>query len=480
MKKIVSSRLKNKRTMKKSTTSRREALKQIGLISAAGTTAVFGLSRCSRESFLAELRKRIDSMPMVDSHEHLQDEHVRLSNNKNCIRLFQHYLGDDFASAGLNSDSVFGKEAEKEEPVTLWRRLEPFWHAVKNTGYGQAFRITVKELYGIDTIEERIIPQLQQEFEKLAVPGFYEKILRGHCNLESCQVDQGPFTETVQPTLLLQDINFMGFQQGAVSTGLIQRVGIEEIKDLNGYHDFLRRWFQKYAPYATATKNQIAYNRGLDFEKVPAEMAEGAFKKRVENTPLNPEEAKQLQDHLFWFCVGLADEHNLPVKLHLGYYAGSNRMPVTRVEKNVGQAADLCLRSPQTRFVFMHTAYPYGQDLISVAKQFTNAHVQTCWAWIIDPIGTKDFLKRYLVTAPSNKIHTFGGDYNVIENVVGHARLARNGVYAALAELVEEGYVGQDDALELVEPLMRENGRRIFNLEEKYKVARNVPWSTTN
>jgi hypothetical protein len=319
---------------------------------------------------------------------------------------------------------------------------------------------------------------LQQAFEKLSVPGFYEKILRGHCNLESCQNDRGPYTETTQPTLLLQDINFMGFQQGNFSGELTKRVGIAEVKDLNGYHDFLRRWFQKYAPYATAIKSQIAYNRGLDFEKVPAEQAAAPFRKRLEKSPLNPKEAKLLQDHLFWFCVDLADEHNLPVKLHLGYYAGSNRMPVSRVEQNVAQAADLCILSPKTRFVFMHTAYPYGHELISVAKQFTNAYVQSCWAWLIDPIGTKDFLKRYLVTAPSNKIHTFGGDYNVVENVVGHARLARNGVYAALAELVGEGYLEREDAIELVEPLLRGNGRSIFNLEKKYEVARNVPWST--
>ena len=476
--------------MKKTNTSRRKVLKQIGLWGAAGTTAAIGLSTQqataqnrtainAQYGFLAELRHRIDSTPMVDSHEHLQDEHERLNDNKNCIRLFQHYLGDDFASAGLNRDSVFGTNAEKEDPVVLWRRLEPFWNSVKNTGYGQAARITIRELYGIDNLGEKVIPQLQQAFEKLSVPGFYEKILREQCNLESCQVDRGPFTETTQPTLLLQDINFMGLQQGSVSGELTRRVGISELKDLNGYHDFLRRWFQKYAPYATAIKSQIAYNRGLDFEKVPAELAETPFRKRLENTRLNPEEAKLLQDHLFWFCVALADEHHLPVKLHLGYYAGSNRMPVSRVEQNVAQAADLCLHSPQTRFIFMHTAYPYGHELISVAKQFTNACVQTCWAWIIDPIGTKDFLKRYLVSAPSNKIHVFGGDYNVVENVTGHARLARNGIYAALAELVDEGYLERDDALELVEPLLRGNGRNIFNLGKKYEAARNVPWSTT-
>jgi predicted TIM-barrel fold metal-dependent hydrolase len=416
---------------------------------------------------------------MVDSHEHLPDECDRLKDNMNCIRLFQHYLDSDFSSAGLDIDSVFGKEAEKEDPVILWRRLQPFWNAVKNTGYGRAVQITVKELYGIDKIEESEIPKLQQAFEKLSVPGFYEKILRGHCNLESCQVERwSPYIETTQPTLLLQDMSINDLQQGVVSGELIKRVGIDEVNDLNDYHEFIRRWFQKYSPYATALKTSLAYDRGIDFEKVPAELAEAPFKKRLEKTRLSPEETKLLQDHIFSFCAGLADEHNLPIKLHTGYYAGSNRMPVSRVEKNVAQAADLCLNYPKTRFMFMHTAYPYGHELISVAKQFTNAHVQTCWAWIIDPFGTKDFLKRYLVSAPSNKIHTFGGDYMVVENVVGHARIARNGVYAALAELVDEKYLEREDALELVEPLLRGNGRRIFNLEKKYEAARNVPWNT--
>ena len=494
--------------MSKSITSRREALKQIGLLSAAGTTAALGLSSqsvaahthssglstqqstdqsgiapqnrntvSSREGFLAELRKRIDTMPMVDSHEHLQDESERLKDNRNCIRLFKHYLGDDFGAAGLNYDSVFGKEMENEDPIVLWRRLAPYWNSVKNTGYGQAARITFQELYGIDNISESVIPKLQEAFAKYAVPGFYEKILRGHCNLESCQVDQVPYYETKQPTLLLQDINFTYFAHGTITSELSKRVGIDEVKDLNGFHDFIRRWFKKYGPYSTATKCAMAYHRGLDFEKVPAELAEIPFKKRIENAPLDPKERKLLQDHLFWFFVEQSDEYDLPVKLHTGYYAGFNEMPVSRVKQNVAQVADLCLRSPKTRFMFMHTAYPYGNELISVAKHFTNAHVQTCWAWIIDPIGTKEFLKRYIVTAPTNKIHAFGGDYNVVENVIGHARIARNGVYTALSELVEEGYLRQDDALELVEVLLRGNGRRIFNLEKKYEMARNVPWN---
>ena len=60
----------------------------------------------------------------------------------------------------------------------------------------------------------------------------------------------------------------------------------------------------------------------------------------------------------------------------------------------------------------MHICYPYYyEELIAVDKQCTNAYVDMCWAWIITPLAAKDFLKKYLVTAPANKIFTFGGDF---------------------------------------------------------------------
>lgn len=125
----------------------------------------------------------------------------------------------------------------------------------------------------------------------------------------------------------------------------------------------------------------------------------------------------------------------------------------------------------------MHICYPYYEDLIAVAKHWTNAYVDMCWSWIINPVGAKDFLKKYLVTAPANKILTFGGDYRVVEPVLGHAVIARQGIALALSELVEERWLSLGDALELVDPIMHGNARRIFRLPEKEKALRSVPWA---
>jgi predicted TIM-barrel fold metal-dependent hydrolase len=125
----------------------------------------------------------------------------------------------------------------------------------------------------------------------------------------------------------------------------------------------------------------------------------------------------------------------------------------------------------------MHICYPHYEELIAAAKQWTNAYVDMCWSWIINPVAAKDFLKKYLVTAPANKLLTFGGDYIPVEPVLGHATLARRGIALALSELVDEGWLRLSDALDLIDPIMHTNARQIFDLAGKARILQTAPWA---
>lgn len=212
-----------------------------------------------------------------------------------------------------------------------------------------------------------------------------------------------------------------------------------------------------------ALKNQSAYSRRLDYAAVPRERAAAAFDNLVSpwRAP-GTDSAKALHDFLFRYCLGKAAEYGLPVKLHTGFYAGRNVMPLARLRRNAGDLSRLLQEFPETKFVLMHIGYPYQDEYIALAKHYRNAYVDMCWAWIINPAASVRFLKEFLLAAPANKLFTFGGDYIIAENIVGHSVVARRGIAQALSELVAEGWLHREDVQPLAERIMHGNARAVF------------------
>ncbi|UCD49952.1 MAG: amidohydrolase family protein [Phycisphaerales bacterium] len=468
--------------------SRRHTLQGM---SALGAGALLGSRAVGEEASAAPSRanpavwEKVHQTPLIDTHEHLIEEKERLAGTAHPrVRaddwslLLSHYLNSDLLVAGMSREAQDKFFSPQTDPSAKWRLLEPYWQAVKNTGYGLAVRIAMQQLYEVDDLSAATVRKVQAGYEKVRRPGFYQHVLCDLAKIESCQVNclSAPFGESDMPTLLMQDISIVGMFAGPSLEGFGKPTGID-VKTLADWHRVIDWWFDKYGKYAVAVKSQNAYSRDIDYEQVPAEKAEPIFKKRLENQPLTGTERKALEDHLFWYAVGKATEQELPVKLHTGYYAGQNGMPLGRLIHNAGSACDLCRRAPKTRFVFMHICYPYYEELISVAKHYTNAYIDMCWSWIINPVAAQDFLKKYLVTAPANKVLTFGGDYIPVEPVLGHAAVTRRGIALALTELAEEGWLSLPDALELADAIMHNNARQIFNLPEKTKALRSAPWA---
>jgi predicted TIM-barrel fold metal-dependent hydrolase len=285
-----------------------------------------------------------------------------------------------------------------------------------------------------------------------------------------------PFVESAQPLLLMQDLSIVGMFAGPQLSTFSQPTGIR-VNDLADWHRVIDWWFERYARYAVAVKSQNAYSRDIDYARVPAEQARPVFARVLQKEPVAAADQKLLEDHLFWYAVDQATANDLPVKLHTGYYANVNAMPLGRLQRNPASASDLCRLSPETRFVFMHIGYPHYEEMLALVKHFSNATVDMCWSWLINPMAAKDYLKKHVVTAPANKLLTFGGDYSPVEPVLGHSILARRGISQALAELVDEGWLPLKDALELVPLLLHENARRIFRLDKKYEALKNADWT---
>ena len=326
---------------------------------------------------------------------------------------------------------------------------------------------TVSELYGIDEISAKTVPEIEAAYRRVRRPGFYETILREKCNILACVVDNpadAPYYETNMPKLLPQAIRvdsspLPGRGRPVCEGGGNRTENAGRLAQGSGClsGQILPRRRGDQGRQRVSPRYRLRAGPGKQSVEKP-------FARRLKGERVSPEERKRIEDHLFWHIVDKATEFDLPIQMHLGYYAGSNRMPLRRVRENAASAAELCRLGPKTKFAFMHIAYPYQNELLAVAKQYTNAYLDMCWSWIIDPVGTKQFLKQCLTTAPANKPMVFGADYRPVENVVGHAVLARRGTAEALVELVDEGWITADDALFLADRLMHANAKDVFRL----------------
>lgn len=464
--------------------TRRSALRNTAMAcSVLASGSASAASGAKPSDFREQIESRIKKTLFIDTHEHLLEEEDRLKGEPARIKsndwslVLSHYLDSDLLTAGMPRETHAEFFSPSVDPLKKWDLIEPYWPRVRNTGYGQAVEIAMRELYAVPSLGRDSIARIQAGYQERIHPGFYREILREVAGIESCQVNylSAPFSESKQPLLLMQDISILGMHMGPNLKAYAPMTGIE-VKELADWHAVIDAWFKKYGPYAVAVKSQAAYSRNIDFEDVPAETAAPVFRKKMQNETLTSQEQKQLEDHLFWYAVRQATACRLPVKLHTGYYAGQNSMPLSRLQGNPGAAADLCRKSPETTFVFMHIGYPYYEEMISLAKQWTNAYIDMCWAWIISPVAGVNFLSQYLVTAPANKVLTFGGDYRPVEPVVGHAAIARRGITNSLVRLVEDNWLSVDAALDLVEPIMRGNAYRLFRLNDKINTLQAAPW----
>jgi hypothetical protein len=324
------------------------------------------------------------------------------------------------------------------------------------------FRHTIRILYGIDEISEDHIADLQNRYEQTRKKGFYKTIIQDVANIRHCHVNSPLIAckKSESPDLLLQDIGLNGLIQVALKPYSVP--GNVAIHGLSDWHALIDWWFSEYHAVATGAKIGNAYFRRLDFERVEAGEVEKIFTRKISLQQISPAEEKKLQDHLFWYCVDRATGYGLPVKIHTGQWAMNNVMNMHWVKDNPSDCASLCRQAPDTKFVFFHLCYPHYEEMLSLAKSYSNAYIDMCWSWSINPLAAKDFLKKFILTVPNNKIFTFGGDDKIAENLVGHAVIARKGITRALTELVTENWITLHDALNLTDHLMYKNAEKMF------------------
>ena len=119
----------------------------------------------------------------------------------------------------------------------------------------------------------------------------------------------------------------------------------------------------------------------------------------------------------------------------------------------------------QVQFDLIHGNWPYMGDILFLTKNYPNVVLNLSWLHIIDPLYAKEMLERAVVSVPHSKVHGFGGDYHDLpEYSAAHLKIAREVIASSLADLVERGWLQEDEALNVAADWLFNNPNRFWKL----------------
>lgn len=433
-----------------------------------------------------EILNYLNTVPIIDSHEHLPSNEKDRDKDTDVLKEYLlHYFNRDLITSGLTLSS-YEKIADNSISVTnKWKIIEPYWKVSKYTGYGRALSIAAKDIYGIDRIDTDTIEELNTRFQNSLKPGHFRKVLKDMCRIKTSLLNVhlltskskalGPDTRSIScDRSLFSPVYVIDTLTYPLSFNHIELIEEESGIRITSFKSWLEATEviidKAYNLGAVALKIGLAYKRTLWYERVAESAAEDEFNnifktKHFANDwvdrPANT--GKAFQDYMLHFILGIANKRNAVVQIHTGIQEGSGNI---LSNSNPMLLSNLFLEYPDITFDIFHISYPYQNELIVLAKNFSNVFVDMCWAHIVSPNASVNFLLEFIDTVPLSKISAFGGDYLFVDGVYGHLVLAKENVAKALSMKVKENLFGIDYAKEIAKMLFYDNPGRIFRLKE--------------
>jgi uncharacterized protein len=450
-------------------TSRRQILTAL---SGAGALPFRALAQNrSSASLVGRLTEAFDRIEAINTHEHIIPEAERVAQSIDFFTLAGHYAINDVVSAGLPPDVLKKINDQTLSTGERWRLFEPFWKPARLTGYGQALRIAIRDIYGLE-ISAGTLPKINDAIRAQNKPGLYRRILKDRARIRVSVLDDywnaGPVKPDPEFFVLAHKFDRFVTPSSKADIERLQTATGVSITSLAGLKQSMEANFRQLLDIGMVTvKSTMAYNRELLFREIPAVAAESDLEALMGGTRQMPEAFRRnverpfrnLEDHMFHHLMQLADAHNVPVQIHTGLHAGNGNFIAN---SNPVHLTNLFFLYPKVQFDLFHISYPYQGELSVLAKLFPNVHVDFCWAHIISPSVSRRTLHEMLETVPYNKIFGFGGDYRYPELSYAHAKMARRNITQVLAEKTEERFCSEDEALDIGRAMLHDNPERFF------------------
>jgi len=416
------------------------------------------------------LHEAIAAIPLIDTHEHIKPEATLAGRTWSLFDFLEHYVSSDLVSAGMSREAL-EKLRQPGNGLSLeerWNLMAPYWPFAKTTGYGRAMTAYMRDLFGIDDINETTWAELSRRInDARSRPGWYRTVLKDKANIDCSLVITWPGEPVAVDRAFFRAVPILDHYAIPGTRAELEQLekeaacSIQTLDQLLTAQETMLDAFTRQG--IAAVKIFLAYRRTLRFDRVSKTEAARVFDRiwLSQTQDLAFDDLKPLQDFMTRTLIGRAAERGLPIQIHTGLQEGNGNY---LANSNPTLLTNVIMEFSDARFDLFHAGYPFTGELAAMAKYFPNVSADLCWVQAISPHVFKRTLHEWLDTIPANKIFAGGGDSNYVEGAYGHCTLARRLVAEVLAERVEQGAMDRAGALWYAGRILRENAREFFPL----------------
>lgn len=422
----------------------------------------------------------ITTIPVIDCHEHMLGPEGRPKYTEPIAAIINWYFYSDLVSASFGASErelqkLMNPEISTDEKWPLFERL---WRASEHTAYAQVSKIALGRMYGqtVNQLSRETLDGVAARLSSMDEAAYFR--ILDEANICAILSDVtgwlpkglGSFLDGSHtfPARWHPLISLPAFHPTTFTWNTIQGIGALVDDHITSLDEFLEAVFVIFEKCiergAVGIKDQSAYDRNLSYELTTQAEAEKLFNQLLTDprNSLGWPEQKPLNDYLFHQYMRFARELDLPVQIHTGHMAGN----YNRVDKaNAAGLANVFELHRDVHFDLFHGNWPYMGDLLFLGKNYPNVSLDLCWLHIVDPAYAIELMERAVLTLPHTKIHAFGGDFgDVPEFSAAHLQIARQNIAAALTNLIQSGWLGEETALEIARDWLFNNPNQFFKL----------------
>ena len=440
---------------------------------------------------LQAIRKVVEEIKLIDTHEHLQREKNRINSDVDVLSVFfLQYASSDLISSGLSYKEYQMLLDPTKSLEKRWQIFSPYWEDIKNTSYARALNIASEDLYGYE-INEKTYKQISKKMKERNKIGLYKWVLKDKSKIDLSLQDTllKPKsyaiwnTPSVKKLIDVDRTFFLPVHRFEDFILLQDRYDIEGIAyrrntTIHTFRDLVKNLeleFQEISNDIAAVKLWLGYRRSIKFEKTTFHEAEKIFNEIFSQETfrrtdadgvritvpegISLQEAKPLHDFMTHKVIQLAGEHSIPVQVHTGFHEGNENLLSNTNPLNL---TNLFTEYRNVKFDLFHGGYPFIGESSVLAKTFPNVYLDLAWLHLVSPHVAREALSEWIDTVPSNKILGFGGDYVFVEGSYGHSIIARENVSRVLIQKIENGELKFEQAKSLAKKILRENAINLF------------------